>query len=269
MCVVFLVGSTHTARAAGVVGTGTTDSCTDAALSAALAGGGLVTFNCGGPATIDISTGTGTKTISAAATIDGGGLITISGGNSVQVFNVKSGAHFALENLTIADGLGAGSRIGHVGGGIFNSGTLSVSNSTFTGNSDGVANLGSATIINSTFRGNTGGDIFNGTILTITNSAFIGNRRAVGAGILNFRALNVASSSFINNVADYTGGGIVSESTLTVTNGTFVGNSAVEGGAAVDNGGMLVLTSRPGDPDHRTGARERSWRCAPLRDQSR
>ena len=70
-----------------MVGTGTAASCTDAALNAALAGGGLVTFDCGGPATIDISTGTGTKTIAADTTIDGGGLITISGGNTVRVFS--------------------------------------------------------------------------------------------------------------------------------------------------------------------------------------
>jgi len=37
----------HAATAAGVVGTGTPESCTEAALDAALAGGGLVRFNCG------------------------------------------------------------------------------------------------------------------------------------------------------------------------------------------------------------------------------
>jgi hypothetical protein len=64
-----------------VVGTGTATSCTDEALNAALAGGGLVTFNCGpAPVTIDISTGTGTKRIATDTTIDGAGLVTISGG---------------------------------------------------------------------------------------------------------------------------------------------------------------------------------------------
>jgi hypothetical protein len=56
----------------------------------------LVTFNCGGPATIDISTGTGTKTIAADTTIDGAGLITISGGDSVGVFGVNSGQDLLL-----------------------------------------------------------------------------------------------------------------------------------------------------------------------------
>src|ERR1019366_3500146 len=88
------------ALAAGVVGTGTAPSCTDAALNGALAGGGLVTFNCGGGAvTIDISPGaggTGAKTISADTTIDGGGLITVSGGHSVRVFSVNGGVKFTV-----------------------------------------------------------------------------------------------------------------------------------------------------------------------------
>src|SRR5690242_57485 len=78
-----VTGMVSAAWPAGVVGTGTAASCTDAALNAALTGGGVVTFNCGGPATINISTGTGSKTIAADTTIDGGGVITISGGNAV------------------------------------------------------------------------------------------------------------------------------------------------------------------------------------------
>ena len=39
--------SVEKARAGGVVGTGTPASCTEAALDAALAAGGLVSFNCG------------------------------------------------------------------------------------------------------------------------------------------------------------------------------------------------------------------------------
>ena len=48
--------------AAGVVGTGTPGICTEAALDAALAGGGLVTFDCGtDPVTVTV---TSEKTIS-------------------------------------------------------------------------------------------------------------------------------------------------------------------------------------------------------------
>jgi len=41
--------------AAGVVGDGTPESCTEAALDTTLAGGGTVTFNCGGTATITVT----------------------------------------------------------------------------------------------------------------------------------------------------------------------------------------------------------------------
>src|SRR5262249_35041947 len=93
---VFVTSTARSAQAAGVVGTGTTASCTDAALDTALAGGGLVTFDCGpAAATIDISTGTGTKTIGADTTVDGGSLITISGGG-VQVFRVNSQVKFTV-----------------------------------------------------------------------------------------------------------------------------------------------------------------------------
>jgi hypothetical protein len=47
LVVLVLSGLTVSARAAGVVGDGTPGSCTTAALTAALSGGGLVTFDCG------------------------------------------------------------------------------------------------------------------------------------------------------------------------------------------------------------------------------
>ena len=97
-----------------MVGTGTAASCTDAALDAALASGVVVAFDCGGPATIDISTGTGTKTVAADTTIDGGGLITISGGNVAEVFVIPDGVNFTVQNLTVANGR----LVGDSGGGI-------------------------------------------------------------------------------------------------------------------------------------------------------
>jgi hypothetical protein len=124
------------ARAAGVVGSGTAASCTDAALNTALSGGGLVTFNCGAfPVTIDISTGTGTKTISADTTIDGGNLITISGGNAVGVFSVRSKVNFSVQTLIIANGIANG--IAYGGGGIYGKGTLTVTNTIVANSTSG------------------------------------------------------------------------------------------------------------------------------------
>ncbi len=64
-----------------VVGDGNAASCTRDALAAAVASGGVVTFNCGGDVTIDITSAvplsTDTDTI-----IDGGGSVTLDGGSA-------------------------------------------------------------------------------------------------------------------------------------------------------------------------------------------
>src|SRR5437667_8334745 len=100
---VFALSAATSSALACVVGTGTSASCTGAALDACLPGGasfdGTVTFACGGAATITL---TSTKTISADTTIDGGSVITISGGGTVGVFSVNSGITFTVEKLTIA-----------------------------------------------------------------------------------------------------------------------------------------------------------------------
>jgi polymorphic membrane protein len=245
---------------AGVVGSGKPESCTEAALDAALAGGGMVTFNCGGAATITV---TSTKTISADTTIDGGSLITISGGNSVGVFLAGNGVRFTVQNLTIANGNAAS------GAGISNDGTLTVTNSTFTDNSagdgGGIANTGGTlTVTNSTFSGNSatsycnppcagserrvgggiGGGIANTGTLTVTNSSFSGNSALDGGAIRNHGTLTVTNSSFSSNSALY-GGGIGNYGTLTVINSTFSSNStsAGFGGGIFNDAGTLTVTN--------------------------
>src|SRR5215470_9947093 len=169
-----------------VVGTGTSASCSEAVLDACLPGGGSfdgsVTFACGGAATITV---TSTKTISANTTIDGGSVITISGGMTVGVFSVNSGVTFTVENLTIADGRGSG-------GAINNSGTVNVTNSTFSGNSAPAGNGGAIytqpqgppaalTVNGCTFYGNSAPVAYCGAIyiigattVSIANSTFAG-----------------------------------------------------------------------------------------------
>jgi hypothetical protein len=77
-----------TAYAAGVVGTGTNASCTEAAFDTALTGGGDVTFNCG-PGTTTIVF-TATKNIAADTNLTGDPTgatkIVLSGGNAVKLF---------------------------------------------------------------------------------------------------------------------------------------------------------------------------------------
>jgi CSLREA domain-containing protein len=157
-------------------------------------------------------------------TIDGSGqTITVSGANSFQVMEVGSGATLSLNDLTIANGAPTNS----VGGGVQNDGTLTVTNSTFSGNS--VPTFGGAifnslgdtlTVTNSTFSGNSatenGGAIFNDTsgTVTVTNSTFSGNSSSTGGAIDNFATLTVANSILANG----TSGGNCSG---TITNGGF------------------------------------------------
>jgi len=149
--VALVAWSPRPARGDAVVGTGTPGSCTEAALNAALAGGGNVTFNCGAnPVTITV---TSTKGIAGEMSIDGGGLLTLSGGGRAQVFNVSAGATLSIANLIISEGQALS------GGGIYNSGTLTVTNSTFAGNSAD-SSIGS------------GGAIGNAGTLMVTNSTF-------------------------------------------------------------------------------------------------
>src|SRR5438045_606944 len=101
----------------GVVGTGSAGTCDENALHTALAGGGAVTFNCGGPATILI---VHEQAISQPTSIDGGGLITITGGLTTRLFKIAVGAsldlnHIALDSAAIK---------GESGGAIANGGTL-------------------------------------------------------------------------------------------------------------------------------------------------
>jgi hypothetical protein len=95
------------ARAAGVVGDGTPASCTEAALSAALAGGGTVTFACGSsPVTIPF---TSEKVVTVSTTVDGGGLVTLSGQNATRLFHVPDapppGIELTVRGIRLGNGV--------------------------------------------------------------------------------------------------------------------------------------------------------------------
>jgi predicted outer membrane repeat protein len=244
------------AQAAGVVGTGTAASCTEAALDAALSGGGVVTFNCG-PGMVHITV-TATKAIAADTTIDGGGVVTLNGGNLVGVLMVNSG-DLTVENLTIANGKeqSGGAGINNLGG------PLTVTHCTFSGNSSSGANAGPGgaianesevpallTVSDSTFSGNSGGS--GGAIgsigpVTVTGSTFTGNLAVDGGAIYALEGtLTVANSTFSGNSAGDThvGGGIVAIRGLaTIINSTFVGNSAGGGGAISGGQSITIINS--------------------------
>ena len=178
--------------------------------------------------------------------------IAIDGAKTFQVLAVSSGATLALNDLTIQNGANSGGD----GGGIGNLGTLTLTNSTISGNSaefgGGIINDGTATVTNSTISGNSaengtpfnadGGGIGNGGTLTVTNSAISGNSADYGGGISNFESstATVTDSTISGNSAngeEEVGGGIDNDGTLTVANSTIAGNTASPAG---DSGGGIV-----------------------------
>ncbi|MBI2863900.1 MAG: hypothetical protein HYX94_04990 [Chloroflexi bacterium] len=244
--VILLVLPAALATAAGTVGTGTAESCTEAAFTTALWGGGLVMFNCGAsPVTITV---TSQKSIALDTTVDGGSLVTLSGGGTTRVFDVQSGAGLMVSNLTLRNGHMDTER----GGSIRNSGTLSVSNVIFNHNN---ANGGGAidstgtslSVMDSTFTDNSAGSGYlsfpdeGGAIAihqgsaTVISSTFSTNTALIGGAIRNFRdgRLTVTNSTFSNNSASNDGGAIRTDGTMAVTNSTITGNYSGNVGGGV------------------------------------
>jgi hypothetical protein len=163
--------------------------------------------------------GTGLGVLGGMEAIDGGGGVTISGNHHDRVFLVDFDVRAALTGLTIRDGASDDH-----GGGIFNQGTLTVSNATLSGNS--------------AFTG--GGGIFNQGTLTVSNTIISGNdtyEHGAG-GIENLGSLTLTNCTVAGNTCILSGvtssecsvGAIRNSGTLTVTNCTISGNSAKEFG---------------------------------------
>jgi CSLREA domain-containing protein len=218
--------------------------CTLREAIAAVAEGDTITFDPGlSGETITLNS---QLSIYKDLTIDGSSLaspVIISGNDSVRVFNIIGGTNVMLQGLEIANGHA------DVGGGIANLGTLTVTDSTLSGNSastdgGGIYNGygGEIWVTNSTFSGNCasagdGGGIANLGTMTVEESSFESNEALAwsGGAIRNDGTLTVTNSNFSSNEAGYVGGAISNMDTLTVTNGTFSGNSAGESGGGISN----------------------------------
>jgi hypothetical protein len=134
-----------------VVGTGTAASCTGAAVVAAVAKGGVVTFACGpDPVTITLTeTARVFNDKGPKIVIDGGGKVTLSGGGKVPILyqdtcdekQVYTSSHcqdqdtpqLTVQNLTLVDGNATGQTMdGGGGGAIFvRGGRVKIINSRF------------------------------------------------------------------------------------------------------------------------------------------
>ena len=148
-----------------VIGTGTAASCTGDAFVAAVARGGVVTFDCGAdPTTITLTSTAKVKNDTAPKlVIDGGGKITLSGGGKIRILymatcdkaqvyppgpgdcNTAVGVQLVVQNITFVDGnaksIADTSNAGGGGAIYAQGGSLRVVNARFLGNM--CADLGS------------------------------------------------------------------------------------------------------------------------------
>jgi CSLREA domain-containing protein len=199
----------------------------------AMTGGGIYNL---GTATITSSA------IRANLAIEGGGGLRNTGTATLRGSVVR-------DNATV-DGSGAG---------VENGGTLTLINSTISGNNakgldggGGIANSGSLTISGGSVDHNqaqeVGGGIFNRNPGQVQlTHVTIGDNSATedGGGIFNHGALALDGATMAENHAQRFGGGIYNAGTLTLQRSTLNGNESVENGGAVYNTstGKATLTN--------------------------
>jgi len=245
-----------------VVGNGTPASCTEAEFDSALAvvqasGDGELSFNCGGPATIIF---TSQKVIDTQLiTINGGGVITLSGANSTRLFHVVAGA-FELRNITLTNGFSGdgygGAVLAEQGSSVYviNS---TIQNSRTNANFAGGAILSFATqttiptvsIENSTIQGNESnyGAINTVGKLVVTGSLIQGNigpsGSTLGGGLTVGGPTTITDTEFRNNEAS-DGAAFYATATAVVemTGGLITANDASGYGGGINNQGLLTLT---------------------------
>jgi hypothetical protein len=105
-----------TSKPTTVVGNGTAQGCTESALAAAVGAGGVITFNCGGPATIAITSALSPPK-GKDTTIDGGGNVTLDGGGTTRILSFNGGGYrttsttVTLQHLAFQNGHATGTQL--------------------------------------------------------------------------------------------------------------------------------------------------------------
>lgn len=187
-----------------VVGDGTASSCTAEALQTAASGGGVIVFSCGEePVTITVSS---QIVFTKETVLDGGGLVTLSGGGTSRILYLDSGydqttPRLTVQRLVFSDGAsqddGDDTAVG--GGAIYrDGGSLTVIDCAFEDNRAPLSGQDTA-----------GGAIygFGGGETIISGSSFHGNRASDGGAVGSLNGdLVLINSTFTDNAATGTGG---------------------------------------------------------------
>ena len=234
-----------------VVGTGTPDSCTPEAFIAAVAAGGIITFNCG-PDSVTITLTQPAKVFNDKGpkiVIDGGGKVILSGGGTTRILYMNTcdedqvwtstrcdnqeTPQLTVQNLTFANANSKGETKYDGGGAIYASGgRLKVINSRFMNNvcADSGPDVGGAGI--------RAFEQYNNLPVYVVNSTFggsdgVGNVCSNGGGISSIGvSWTILNTLFSYNQAIGNGGN-------PATSGTPGGGS---GGAIYNDGNTMTLS---------------------------
>jgi hypothetical protein len=222
-----------------IVGTGTTASCTEAAFDSALAAlypgatapGGVLSFNCGpNPYTIVF---TSEKYLQDGTVIDGGGLITLSGGNTTRIFFVTQQARVELHHIQLTHGYAAG------GGAIF-------AEPNYSGDYTYLL-LDDVTLTLNNSYGLGGAIRAQHSALTLINSHLVQNASASGGGAISLTdgVISMSGTEIVNNSTPNpgaTGGGLdLWNTTVDIQTSVLRGNQATQSA-----GGAIALRTSTG-----------------------
>jgi hypothetical protein len=186
-----------------------------------------------------ITLSSGELLISQSLTIVGPGAtnLAVSGNNASRVFEITN-ATVSISGLTISNGRAQGTNSTGpsitggpgLGGGIYNAGTLALSNCIVSANIV-TGGTGSTSSIGGNGGPGSGGGIYNQGTLILSACTFSGNNVLGGtSGVSTFGNGGTGGAGL--------GGGVYNASTLALTNCTFSGNSATGGsGSGGSSGG--------------------------------
>lgn len=189
--------------------------------------------------------------ITTPITIIGSGAILERGSGAPQfrLFNVTASGSLMLQNLTVRN-FNAG---GGNGGAVQNAGSLTLDGVTVTGNSarfaGGIYSSGTLTVTNSTFMSNSsqenaGAIYLNSGTLTMSDTTLESNSARYGSGVyLNNGTAALTNVTVRSNTANEQGAGIYQRAgTLTITGGLFENNSARFGNGVYVDAGSATLS---------------------------
>jgi uncharacterized repeat protein (TIGR01451 family) len=196
----------------------------------------------------------------------GASLLTVQRSTAVstpdfRIFDITSGT-VAISGLTVSNG-----NVANEGGGIFNGGTLTLTNVTVSGNQitatgapfhgGGVASTGTLTLTNSIVSGNSaaapgaflsnGGGVADlGGTLTVSSTTVSGNSASRAGGLYTSGGtLNLINSSISGNSATAAGGGIFNDTSGTTnsTNCTITNNRSDSDNSGGEQGGGIIVNA--------------------------